>query len=86
MRNWEEVRAKGKVNYIIKYGVIGWGMITGLAVGIFTEINALFEQEYSRFLTSLSISLAVFSVFGILFGQIMWYFGEKKYNYNKKNS
>ena len=77
---WEKLREKGKWNYILKYGVMIWGV--GTAVFFSLIISFVMERETSFFLILL-ISLILFPLGGIAWGAFMWSFIERSYARNK---
>ena len=77
---WEKLREKGKWNYILKYGVMMWGV--GTAVLFSLIISFVIERETSFFLI-LPISLVLFPLGGIAWGAFMWSFIERSCARNK---
>ncbi|MFF2887364.1 hypothetical protein [Paenibacillus sp. NPDC057967] len=77
---WELTRAKGKKNYVIWNGVVGWGIPAGLLfTAIWNYINhkeIVFNQDFYQ---TLIISLVVFSLGGMIFGLWIWNWTEKMY-------
>ena len=83
---WEITRAKGMWNFILTYGSLRWGLMTGLLFGIsFPLCMMLCGSEFhllrSAFL--LTASLILFPIGGIVWGYCMWIFMEKAYWENK---
>jgi len=81
---WALIREKGRKSYVIKYGVIGWGVSTAI---LFILLFALLQNEHyslSKFLTILIPSLIVFPLGGVFWGLYMWNYLEAKYvNFSK---
>lgn len=79
MRNkfekWEKIRAKGKWNYILLDGVLGWGVSTAV---LFSVIFPLIDGKQS-FLHVFALSIFLFPLGGIAWGYFMWMFIEKAY-------
>ncbi|MBD0380182.1 hypothetical protein [Paenibacillus sedimenti] len=77
---WEKLRAKGKKNFIIFNGVIGWGVPTAI---LFTFLMSFMENYSIRFnqdfFELLIISIVLFPIGGILFGLWVWGWTEKLY-------
>jgi len=83
-KKWEKVREKGRKHYIIYYGVLGWGLSTGILFFILGEIldHGLNISEYftGDWISSLVIGVASFLLGGILFGYFMWGVNENYYH------
>jgi hypothetical protein len=80
-KSWKEIKSKGKIHFIIKIGIIGWGVPTAI---LYTLINELFENGLvftmyfnGEFIKDLLLNLLVFQVGGIFFGWWMWKIAEK---------
>lgn len=71
---WVKFRKLGKKKYIIKIGVLYWGVFTGLFWSIFMHIFQPSEQWYIRPI----IALILFPIGGIFFGIWTWKINEKK--------
>lgn len=79
---WVITRQKGKWNYIIKKGVLGWGVFMYFFMTILPVLRKGSEQTLFYFIWQ----ALLWAVGGGLFGFIIWYFSEKQYmkNNNKK--
>jgi hypothetical protein len=80
---WERNRAKGRTDFIVRRGVLGWGLPAALLTILYKVID---EQGFSATpqLTSglrvaIIIALVVFPVCGWLFGRWLWRAGEARY-------
>ena len=80
---WEKARAKGRDHFVWMVGVLRWGIISGSVISTMMylnrnawDINALFGMKY---VSHLSFSLLLFSVFGYVWGRMVWSLTEKKY-------
>jgi hypothetical protein len=83
---WEITRAKGMWNYILIYGVLAWGLMTGLLFGISFPLYMMLcgsELNLPRSAFLLTVSLILFPIGGIVWGYCMWIFVEKAYWENK---
>ncbi|RJX37662.1 hypothetical protein D3P09_22070 [Paenibacillus pinisoli] len=84
---WEQTRAKGKKNYVIFNGLLGWGIPMALLyTAVWTYIQhqeIAFNQELYQ---TLIISLVIFSVAGVGFGIWTWNTTEKQYQKYKGNN
>lgn len=74
LAKWERLREKGKWNYILKFGVIGWGITSAV---VFALVFSLLTHV--SFWTVLPISLVLFPLGGIGWGYYMWSLSEKAY-------
>ena len=74
-KKWERIRAKGIWHFIIKYGVLLWGLGTAF---LFSLVVSLMQWEAS-FLSILKESLMLFPLGGIGWGTIMWFANENSY-------
>lgn len=81
---WQKTRAKGKRNYIIFNGVIGWGIPTGVLFTLFTSLvndkSITFDQDFFR---TMITSIVLFPIGGIFFGLWTWNWMERLYKKNK---
>ncbi|TFE00556.1 hypothetical protein [Jeotgalibacillus salarius] len=84
IKKWEKVRGKGKKNYILYYGIIGWGVTTGLLFFLIGEIfdHGLSLSQYftGDWISLFSKGLVSFMVGGLLFGYITWGMNESYYH------
>ncbi|MBN1796024.1 MAG: hypothetical protein JW804_05065 [Sedimentisphaerales bacterium] len=81
---WAKIKEKGKADYIIKYGVLGWGVTTAILFSIvFSTIVSRMNKETSFLLTLLGLSLLVFPLGGIAWGYFMWNYMGKAYQKSK---
>lgn len=78
--NWGPQREKGKKNFIVKFGILTWGTSTFLLYWLLlTLINWLTKSNTPFVLTQMLISYALFLVFGVAYGLILWQRNEKIY-------
>lgn len=73
-KKWEETREAGRASFVLRYGVLAWGVTTGL---LFTLIRVLEEGADANVPLTLATSLLLFPLGGILWGHTMWWFCEK---------
>jgi hypothetical protein len=76
LEKWEKLRAKGKWNFILIYGVLLWGVSTAV---LFSFILPLATGDKGSFLHVFALSIVLFPVGGIAWGYFMWIFSEKAY-------
>ncbi|MCK8818032.1 DUF2846 domain-containing protein [Natroniella sulfidigena] len=69
---WGEIREKGFLYFIIKEGVIGWGLPVGGLVVLVDILTSLGEITFYEIILEILNTLAIFSIGGIIFGVIMW--------------
>ncbi|MFA6185962.1 MAG: hypothetical protein WC770_01955 [Phycisphaerae bacterium] len=78
---WEKIRQKGKWNYIIKHGVLIWGIGSAIFAAFFSSIIG-----DKSFLKMLPINLITLPIGGIFWGYFMWFYMEKAYMKSKATS
>ncbi|WP_345240600.1 hypothetical protein [Pontibacillus salipaludis] len=80
---WSKIREKGRTHYILYYGVLGWGLSTGLLfflLGEGMEHKLTFEDYFTRgWALELAIAIGSFLLGGLLFGYTMWGLNEGNY-------
>lgn len=71
----EKKIAKGKWHYVLKHGVIGWGIPTAVCFSIIRDLSgdAVFSDEIGS-------SLIIFCLAGLGWGQFMWKSLKKNYD------
>lgn len=65
----QRIRERGRCSFIVRYGVLAWGIGTSLLVSLITP--SIVDVGLS-FLQLLSIAAPICCVGGILFGYLMW--------------
>ena len=78
---WERTRSKGKWNFVLKYGVLFWGLGTAVLFSLFIPMVSRTES----FLGILPFALVLFPIGGIVLGVATWYISEKAYHKQKTN-
>ncbi len=73
--NWAKIRKEGRESYVLKYGMLYWGMTTAL---LFSIATYFFMRSDPWFITPI-IAFIVFPLFGVVFGLVTWASNEKKY-------
>ena len=79
MAKWEDIRNKGKRKYIIKYGLIFWGIPMAILVSLLQYLSV----GKLNVIMNVIISIIVFLLGGLLYGLIMWTYLEKRYKDSK---
>ncbi|HLV49163.1 MAG TPA: hypothetical protein VKY35_08895 [Aliidiomarina sp.] len=70
----KKIIKKGKWSYVLKYGVIGWGLLTAIAFsGVLHFIGS------TPFSETIVFSLIVFPIGGIFWGLFMWFYLSREY-------
>jgi hypothetical protein len=75
LEKWEKFRKNGKKSYVLKVGVLYWGVFTAIMWSVIMHYMQPQETWYIRPL----IALVLFPVGGIFFGLWTWKINEKKY-------
>ncbi len=75
-QKWETMKSQGKTAFVVKYGVIGWGIPT--AIG-WCAVTA-WKESVSTLYGTVPFALIAFPAGGILFGMLMWRFNDWMYS------
>ncbi|MEN8869843.1 MAG: hypothetical protein ABF380_03290 [Akkermansiaceae bacterium] len=65
----QRLRKRGRWSFIIKYGVIVWGVGSSLLTSVTVPLIPWVEYTFTQLL---AITLPTFCVCGILFGLLLW--------------
>jgi len=65
LEKWEKLRAKGKWNYILLYGVLGWGFSTGILFSLIFPLGMAATGSSAPFLPVFALSVALFPLGGV---------------------
>ncbi|WP_082232841.1 hypothetical protein [Halobacillus massiliensis] len=83
MEKWKKVRENGKKHYIINYGILGWGLSTGILFILYSQLvgNGLQFLQYTAgdWVAKLLLTLGIFLLGGVLFGYATWQINERFY-------
>ncbi len=71
---WEQTRKIGRRSFILRYGVLGWGVPTAILFSVFMSL-----KNGASFLSVLPLAIVLFPVGGIAFGGIMWALSERQF-------
>lgn len=74
LKQWNKTRKQGKLKYILKTGVMGWGSMMYIIMAV---LPAFRSSEPLGF--PLIWQAALWATAGALFGALTWYFSEKQY-------
>jgi len=72
---WKTVRVQGKKQFVLKTGVLGWGITTGVLWAIMMSLTV----NAGRFIPTLITALITFPIGGYFYGAWLWDDSEKKY-------
>ena len=72
---WEKFSKLGRTRYVVRYGVLGWGIPTGILFALFNG----FMDGWDQLLPQLIKALVLFPLIGILCGRIWWRQLEQKH-------
>lgn len=80
LEKWPDQRKVGKRNYILKFGIVNWGISTFAIYWILMTVTSyLTDQPQVTSPTQLGVSLLFFIAFGILGSSFVWYRNETFY-------
>lgn len=74
LEKWAETRSKGAVRFILVYGVLGWGLTTGLLFSVFSSF--LFQRSFTEIL---GLAMIIFPLGGVAWGWVMWWLSERNW-------
>ncbi|MGH6814307.1 MAG: hypothetical protein ACREC6_01235 [Hyphomicrobiaceae bacterium] len=74
-KRWEATRQQGRRRFILVYGVLGWGVPTGI---LFSLASWFFDPNLNVMVAA-PLAMIVFPIGGILWGRWMWHVGERAY-------
>jgi hypothetical protein len=72
---WKKTRQMGRGRYTLIYGVLIWGVATGVIWAL--AMSAI--QGWERLPILLVLALVAFPIGGIFFGRLMWRIFEARY-------
>ncbi len=73
LARWERIRADGRLRYVLRYGMLGWGVTTGL---VWAGLMSLIGSAPSPWLY-IALGLSLFPLAGVLWGMAMWNWMER---------
>jgi len=76
LKKWELTRIKGKSNFILMRGVLGWGLPMFVVMTFIVNRHQGMPLTPSRIL----VSIVIWSLGGALFGWLAWKLSEAKYS------
>lgn len=86
--NWQFNREGGRLNFVLKFGVVSWGLFTFVIYwAIMLLLNGLFKMGAPITVQLLLITGVGFVFAGIIYGNVLWNRNEKiflkKYPYGR---
>ena len=72
---WAKVRAKGKWHFILVKGVLLWGGLMFLAMGVLVPWSTHSASEFTP--RGYMIDAIVFPLGGLVWGLLVWWLGER---------
>lgn len=76
MKDWHELRKQGKTAYVIRHGVLLWGLSTAVIWWLAMHYFQPRDPAWTRLL----VAVTVFPVGGYFVGLMSWRRNEKKYH------
>ncbi len=76
LKNWSTIRIKGKTNYILKVGILGFGLIASSIASLILHFWSPVEHWYIRPL----FNLILFCIVGYFMSKQSWKKNEKEYS------
>jgi len=71
---WEAVRAKGKLRFLIVQGLLCWGLPMALVMTGY--LHLLKKQPLDL---TLKLTVPIFLIGGLLWASVLWFFLDRKY-------
>jgi hypothetical protein len=83
LARWEKHRAKGRTDFIVRRGIIGWGVPAALVTIFYRIVKeqgfVVTPQLTASLRTAILVALVIFPLCGWLFGRWLWTTGEAQY-------
>ena len=73
---WKKTRQMGRGRYTLIYGVLIWGVATG----VIWSVAMAWMQGWERLPGLLVLALIAFPIGGFFYGRLMWRIFESRYN------
>lgn len=76
--SWQTSRDRGKFQFILKFGIVSWGVFTFVIYwAIMLILNSLFKMGAPVTLQLLVLTALGFMVAGVVYGHVLWNRNEK---------
>lgn len=72
--DWEHIRSKGKARYLFIHGVLLWGLPMNIVMNLYLHFRAGYPWTPTLYYT-----IPILLIMGILWGCLMWFLLERKY-------
>ncbi len=80
LENWHTRREGGKWAFVFKFGVLTWGGVTFVLYWLLLSLlNWLTKAPTDGLIYQLITSVAIFIIFGVVYGIVLWTRNEKIY-------
>ncbi len=76
--NLEKLKEKSFLKFVLKQGVLGWGIPVGIFVGITIIISNYNRLSFPRDIYRFILFIIIFSISGIVLGMIKWFVSPNK--------
>ena len=74
LARWARIRRKGPLRFILLRGVLGWGLVAALVYSL-----VMWAVAGANLRVLLPLSMVIFPIGGVLWGAVMWWFLERRY-------
>lgn len=81
MKQWQKERQQGIVSYVLKIGVVSWGVFMLFVMSIMPILIGKKSFELSQFFTD----MCLWAIGGALFGYFSWFLSEREYRKHNRN-
>jgi hypothetical protein len=71
LEQWNNIVNKGKLNYVVKHGILGWGVPVGIGISIWNYIDEK-PTNLATFIIDSLPNLIIYPIGGIIFGLAMF--------------
>lgn len=80
LKNWPEQRKMGKKKYVLKFGILNWGITTYVIYWLMMiVVSSIGKTGASYNAVQMLFSLFFFLVFGVFYSLMMWKRNEQMY-------
>ena len=81
--HWERNRARGRTDFVVRRGVVGWGLPAAVLTILYRVVKeqgfVATPQLTASLRTAILVALVIFPLCGWLFGRWLWSTGEAQY-------
>lgn len=72
-KTWSDISEEGMIKYIIKQGIIGWGIPVGIFSFMILTLLNYNQISFTNILLLALKNIGIFSIGGVFYGLIMWF-------------